>query len=144
MKKILKLIAIGLILAGLSTFSLSSDLKDGIYRAEYKKFDKYGWRQFLDLEIKNGTIASANFDYINRDGNLKSQDLSYNKRMKDKSGTSPKEFTPLFEKELLDKQSIEKLDGVAGATHSFQDFRALAEIILKNAKQGKTEKIILD
>ena len=144
MKKILKLIAVGLILAGLSTFSLSSNLKDGVYRAEYKNFDKYGWRQFLDLEVKNGVIISVDFDYVNRDGNLKSQDASYNKRMKDKSGISPNEFKVMFEKELLEKQAVEKLDGVAGATHSFQNFRALAEVILKNSKQGITKKIVLE
>ena len=127
-----------------STLAFSADLADGSYRAEYKNFDKYGWKPFLELVIEDGTVVSANSDYVNKKGKLKSKDAAYNARMKKKCKTSPAEYKPLMEKQLLKKQSAENLDGISGATHSFQNFRILAKSIFKNAKIGKTETIVLD
>lgn len=112
-------------------------LKDGKYKAEYDKEDTRGWKAFTEIEVKDGKIVSANYDYVNKDGKLKSKDAEYNKAMKDKSGTSPAEYAPALGKALVDKQDPSKVDKVTGATHSSDAFKEMAKkLIDEKAKKG--------
>ncbi len=112
-------------------------LKDGKYKAEYDKEDTRGWKAFTEIEVKDGKIISANYDYVNKDGKLKSKDAEYNKAMKDKSGTSPAEYSPALGKALVDKQDPSKVDKVTGATHSSDAFKEMAKKLMdEKAKKG--------
>ncbi|WP_052447277.1 FMN-binding protein [Clostridium polynesiense] len=108
-----------------------SDFKDGKYKAEYDKEDTRGWKAFTEIEVKGGKIVSANYDYVNKEGKLKSKDEGYNKAMKEKSKTSPAEYGPALGKALVDKQDPAKVDKVTGATHSWEQFKEQAQKLIE-------------
>lgn len=132
-------------LAGCKSASKKTDdtYKDGKYRASFDKADTHGWNAFTEIEIKDGKIATVDFDYLNKDNKRKSEDAAYTKAMAPKSGTSPDKFCPQLEKALVDKQDIEKVDVVTGATQSTKNFKDLAKLVLENAKKGDYNEIIV-
>lgn len=113
--------------------------QDGVYKAEFDNFDAHGWKGQLELEIKDHNISSVVFDYVNKEGKLKSQDEAYRKSMEPKSGTYPEKFISELQQSLLEKQIISTVDAVAGATSSSNDFKALVEFVLDEmAEKGDT------
>lgn len=149
MKKIVGLALVSVlsvsILAGCGKSSKSEDntYKDGNYRASYDKFDTRGWKAFTQIEIKDGKIATVDFDYLNKDDKRKSEDADYIKEMAAKSGTSPDKFSKELEKALIEKQDSEKVDIVTGATYATNDMKKLAKLILENAKKGDYNEIVV-
>lgn len=115
-----------------------SGLKDGKYKAEASDFDERGWKPFVELDVKEGKITAVTFDYINKDGKLKTEDAAYNKAMEDKTKTGPAKYTKQLEDSLIAKQDVAAVDTVAGATHSVDNFKKLAAKALENAKTGDT------
>ncbi|WP_326511702.1 FMN-binding protein [Clostridium intestinale] len=118
----------------------ATKIKDGTYKAEASAFDDKGYKPFVEVEYKDGKIASAKFDYTNeKDGTLKSANADYNKAMAAKSGTSPDKYTVELAKALVEKQDVEKVDTVTGATHSSENFKTLVKAAVDNATAGKTD-----
>jgi major membrane immunogen (membrane-anchored lipoprotein) len=109
-------------------------LKDGVYKAEQDKFDDYGWKGFVEVEVKEGKIATVKFDYINKDNALKSQDAGYKAAMEPVSKISPEKAFADLQAALVEKQDVAAVTAVAGATMSSNDFLALAKIALEQAK----------
>lgn|SRR3712207_4822157 len=143
MKKYIGVLISSIVIASSMTGCGSSkpvSYKDGKYKAEANKTDNYGWKSYVEIEIKDGKIANVDFDYLNKDNKRKSQDEKYNKSMKEKAGTSPKEFCSKVSKDLVEKQNLDKLDGISGATHSVNEFKTLAKAALNNAEKGNTEE----
>lgn len=118
--------------------------KDGTYKATFDDFDEHDWKAFVEIVVSDGEITDVDFDYVNAEGDLKSEDEEYNEIMKEKSGTSPEEFSPALEKDLIEKQNVKDVDDITGATTSVKNFKKLAEAALKNAKAGNTEEVILE
>ncbi|SHE80403.1 FMN-binding protein [Clostridium fallax] len=120
--------------------SNSSELKNGTYKVEAKDFDDKGWKQFAEIEVKDGKIVKAEYDSVNKKDSklLKSQDKSYEEMMKSKTGTSPSEFSKTLSEELVKTQEVSKVEAVSGATHSSDDFKKLAQQAIDNAKKGDT------
>lgn len=116
---------------------------DGTYKASFDYVDGHGWKPFLEVEVKDKKIVKVNFDYINPDGKLKSQDENYNKAMKAKAGTSPAEYTVKFNEGLVKTQNIDKVETVSGATHSFENFKQLAKALLDKAAKGDKSETVL-
>lgn len=116
-------------------------LKDGNYKAE-TGFDERGWKAVHSITVKDGKVTESKFDYVNKDGALKSEDAEYNKNMKAKSGVSSKEATEKLDAEFLKAQKAE-VEVVTGATHSTDTFKETAAALLKAAAEGKTETITL-
>ncbi len=114
----------------------------GTYTAAYDARDSHGWKPVLEIVIEKGKIVSATFDYVNAAGKLKSQDEGYATMMKSISGTSPAEASAVMVKSFIAAQNAE-IDDVAGATHSTDNFRALARAILEQAKTGNTQPVVL-
>ncbi|CAM3053627.1 FMN-binding protein [Hathewaya histolytica] len=123
----------------------TSQYKDGKYKAEYDKADERKWKAFIEIEIKDGKIASSNFDYVNDKGQFKSKDEGYNKMMKEQGKkTCAEEFSKKFNEGLVSKQDVEKVDGVSGATHSFDDFKTLSSKVLsEKATKGDTSTLLV-
>ncbi|WP_051541932.1 FMN-binding protein [Clostridium lundense] len=117
--------------------------KDGKYKATYDKFDKYGWKGYVEVQVKNSKIDNVDFDYLNKDNKRKSQDKTYNEKMKPVSKTAPNEFCPKLGKDLVNKRDIDKVDNISGATVSTQEFKNLAKAALKNAKKGDQKEVII-
>jgi len=117
---------------------------DGSYSAVYDAFDSHGWKPQMTMEVKNGKITSADFDYVNKSGQLKSEDQAYAERMTSitKKDVTPKEAGEEMAKQLK-KAQVGPVDGISGATSSADDFNALAAALIKNAKAGKTAEVVL-
>jgi major membrane immunogen (membrane-anchored lipoprotein) len=119
--------------------------EDGAYKVEADKFDDKGWKPFVELEIKDHKISNINFDYINKDGKLKTEDAAYKTKMEAVAKTYPEKYTAELEKQLVEKQSISKVDVVTGATHSVENFKLLVEYTLDDlAEIGKTGTTTMD
>ena len=74
---------------------------------------------------------------------MKREDKDYNEKMTGVSGIGPAEYEPQLEKALIEKQSSD-IDVITGATSSSNQFKKLAEKVLKNAEEGKTEATLVD
>lgn len=145
MKRTLSLILVSLMLAtALVGCGDGGGYKDGTYKATYDDFDEHGWKAYVDISITDGEISDVDFDYVNEEGDLKSKDEEYNTLMKEKSGSSPEEFSPALEQQLIEKQNVKEIDNITGATHSVENFKKLADAALKNAKSGNTEEVLVE
>lgn len=145
-KRILGLVAATMlsvaVLAGCG--SKEEAMKDGKYEVEVAAADDHGYKPTLSLEVKDGKIASVNYDEISTEGVSKRTDAEYNKKMKDFGKvTNPEEAFPALEKAVVEKQSAE-VDAFTGATASSENFKKLAAKAIENAKAGKTEKTIME
>lgn len=110
-----------------------SGLKDGTYKASSEKDDK-GYVASIEIEVKDGKIATVKYDEKSEDGTSKLDNEEYNTNMKAKSGTNPIEAYPALEEALVEKQDVASVDAVTGATHTSETFKTLAEKALADAK----------
>ncbi|MHB1391539.1 MAG: FMN-binding protein [Clostridia bacterium] len=112
----------------------ATGLKDGSYKAAQDKYDDYGWMGQIAIEVKDGKIISVDFDYVNKDNKLKSEDQGYIKAMEDKTKVNLANAMVELEKALVGSQDAAAVNAVSGATASSNDFKTLAENALKSAK----------
>lgn len=108
-------------------------LKNGTYKAESEK-DAKGYVASIEIEVKDGKIATAKYAETSEDGVNKADNEEYSTKMKDKSGITPKEAYATLEAALVEKQDVAAVDTVTGATSSAEKFKTLAEEALKSAK----------
>lgn len=97
-------------------------------------FDERGWKQVLEVTFDGDKIVDAKFDYINKDGQLKSEDEEYNKNMKEKSGVSAAEAVVQLAEDLVAKQDPDAVDVVTGATGTSEGFKELAKQAVEQNK----------
>lgn len=111
----------------------TTGLKDGQYSAKGEKDDK-GNTASIEIEVKDGKIATVKYDEVSEAGVSKLDNEAYNTKMKEASGTNPIEAFPALEKALVEKQDVAAVDTVTGATHTTENFKTLAEKALSDAK----------
>ncbi|MEG2596844.1 MAG: FMN-binding protein [Oscillospiraceae bacterium] len=149
MKKIVAMIGSVLAVMGLMTscsLGGSATYKDGTYRAEAKEFDDHGWKDYVNVTVKDGKIAAVEYDAMSQeDGRKKTEDEAY-KEAYIGAGyeTYPADYTEKLEKGLIEKQEGSKVDTVAGATSSSHSFKKLIKELEKSMKSGKTETLSVD
>lgn len=119
-------------------------MKDGTYRLEEENLDENGWKVFLEITVEDGKITSVDYDYLNEDGDLKSEDEEYQKIMTEKVGIGPKEFTEELRNNLVSTQDALSVDVVSGATSSSETFKNYAQQLIQAAQEGSTETIKID
>ncbi|MGX7125396.1 extracellular electron transfer flavoprotein PplA [Enterococcus viikkiensis] len=119
------------------------DLKDGSYKLEEKNYD-HGYRVVFDMTVKDGKITKSNYDYLNEDGKSKQKDAEYEKSMKEKTKTGPKEYIPALNKSLEDTQNPDAVEAVTGATHSSENFKNYSQQLVQAAQAGDTKTIEID
>ncbi|MHC5252827.1 extracellular electron transfer flavoprotein PplA [Listeria kieliensis] len=115
-------------------------MQDGTYKLEEQNYSN-GYRTVFSMTVKDGKISKSDYNYVNKDGQKKSDDADYEKAMKDKEGTGPKEYIPALNKSLVDKQEAGEVDTVSGATHSSEQFKIYAEQLINAAQNGNTATI---
>ncbi|HUX20349.1 MAG TPA: FMN-binding protein [Spirochaetia bacterium] len=135
-------IAIALLLAGCAGKESAGQYKNGTYKATYNAFDGHGWKPQMDVTVAGGKVSTVTFDYVNKQGQLKTQDQNYAAQMKKVSGTTPAESAATLQKELVAKQAS-GVDAVTGATEASAEFNALSDAILAKAKSGDTSATVL-
>lgn len=138
------MIALFIVAAALLLFVGCGQEEAVTYRAEYSALDSHGWKPYVEVAVtEGGKITEVDFDYVNKAGARKSEDDGYNQRMLQITGTTnPEQFTVALEKALVEKQSA-PVDVIAGATHSTENFNALAQAALAKAKAGDTTTAVL-
>ncbi|MEG2429333.1 MAG: FMN-binding protein [Oscillospiraceae bacterium] len=126
--------------------SNAKSLKNGTYKAEFEKPDEHGWTEYVEITVENEKFTKVVFDSINdgakepeKKGMKKSEDEDYKKAMQGAgSKTWPSDFYPKLATKLIDTQDIDKVDVVAGATTSSNNFKTLVKALTKNIKKGET------
>lgn len=139
---ILSLITI-LLLTALSGCDSFHTLKDGYYTAEMSDFS-HGWKEYLRIQVKSGTIVSAEFNAKNESGFIKAWDNTYMENMIGIQGTYPNRYTREYVQQLIENQGDIQVDIVTGATSSGSNFEKLVEAVLQQARDGNSETAIVE
>lgn len=118
-------------------------LMDGDYSAEvseaYVASSGHGWKEYLKITVKDQQIASLEYDAL-KDGKKKSEVTAEEYPMT----PPPSEWTPQINDALRAASVPEAMDTVTGATMSSNVARQLYTAVLRAAREGKTETVIVD
>ena len=147
MKKFVKILAVVICVFALTACSEASftNLQDGTYRAEYKNFDVYGWKDYIEVTVVDGEISELVFDAVNMDNDrLKSEDESYKSQMEPIVGTYPAKYSKDLINQFMESNTISAVDVVAGATQATGSFKTLLTNIAPSLADGNTETVLVD
>ena len=100
-------------------------------RAEKPEED---YAEYLILTATEDTLTVVEFDGKNKAGELKSADQALSEEMRTAKLYGPNVFLPAIVKNFEEAGSLEKMDGVTGATKSLENFKTLYATAEKNAK----------
>jgi len=142
MKKKILILSMFVILAMTSLAGCGSGLKDGYFTAEMSDFS-HGWKEYLRIQVKHGTVVSAEFNAKNESGFIKAWDNAYMKNMGSDKGTYPNRYTREYVQQLLDEQENIKVDIVSGASNSGTNFEKLVQAVLEKAGKGDPKTAIV-
>ncbi len=121
-----------------------AELQDGTYTLEEKEISDKGWKATFSITVKDGKITESNYNYVNANGKLKTDDEEYQKAMSEKTGVGPQDYIPALNEDLVAKQDAGQVEVVTGATHSAEAFINYAQQLIQAAQAGNTETIIID
>lgn len=129
--------------------SNAKSMKNGTYKAEFEKPDDHGWTEYVEITVENEKFKKVTFDGFNdgakepeKKGKKKSEDADYKAAMQGaNSKTWPSDFYSKLSTKLVDTQNIDKVDAVASATTSSNNFKTLVKALTKNIKNGVTETL---
>ena len=118
-------------------------LQDGYYTAQMSQFS-HGWREYITILVKGGSIVSVEYNAENASGFIKSWDNTYMQNMLHTNGTYPNEYTRYYANQLLEGQGEDGIDVIAGATSSHGTFQLLAQAVLEQARKGDSSIVFVD
>lgn len=119
-----------------------NDLKDGYYTAQMAEFE-HGWKEYLCIQVKHGRIVSAEFNGKNESGFIKAWDNNYMKAMMASQDTYPNKYTREYVRQLIEEQQNIEVDAVSGASSSGGNFEKLVDAVLKQAKTGDSNVVVV-
>ncbi len=142
---------IGLFLSFILCFSISgcgnnkgeTGLVDGYYTATMSDYS-FGWKEYVTICVMNHKIVSVEYNARNKAGFIKSWDSAYMRNMNSVTGTYPNRYTRDYAAQFLEKQGMEEIDMLAGASSSGGNFQKLTAALLKSAQAGDTEIQIVE
>ncbi|MCI9596574.1 MAG: FMN-binding protein [Firmicutes bacterium] len=146
MKRILSVALILLLLMMPLTLTACGDegeLQDGYYTAEASEFH-FGWKEYITIMVKDGSIVSVEYNAENPSGFIKSWDNAYMQTMLHTNGTYPNEYTRYYAGQLLENQKADGIDALTGASSSYDSFQKLAAAVLDQAKKGDSSTKLVD
>ena len=94
-----------------------TELQDGYYTAQVSEFS-HGWKEFVTILVKGGSIISVEYNAENASGFIKSWDNAYMRNMLHSNGTYPNEYTRYYAGQLLEGQGKGEIDVITGASSS--------------------------
>ena len=118
-------------------------LQDGYYTAQVSEFS-HGWKEYITILVKGGSIVSVEYNAENASGFIKSWDNTYMQTMLHTNGTYPNEYTRYYAGQLLEGQGQGKIDAITGATSSHGTFQQLAQAVLEQARKGDSSIVIVE
>jgi len=119
-------------------------LQDGYYTAEEAGYDSAGWKDYLTICISGGQIIVVEYNSYNPAGFLKSWDMDYMREMNTTDGTYPNTYSRYYCRQLLERQDVEGIDALSGATRSYLSFIELSKAVLQNAREGNRSTTLVD
>ena len=144
MKRILAILVALLLMAPLMTACGNQEgLQDGYYPAQASEFS-HGWKEYITILVKGGSIVSVEYNAENASGFIKSWDNTYMQNMLHSNGTYPNEYTRYYANQLLEGQGEGGIDAITGATSSYGSFQILAQAVLEQARVGDSSIVFVD
>ncbi|GFI50461.1 FMN-binding protein [Lachnospiraceae bacterium 62-26] len=144
MRRILRLTLLLLILLlSLTACNDKTELQDGYYTAQAAEYN-FGWKEYITIMVKDGSIVSVEYNAENASGFIKSWDNAYMQTMLHSNGTYPNEYTRYYAGQLLEDQNGEHIDALSGATSSYGSFQKLADAVLDQARKGDSSIVFVD
>lgn len=119
-------------------------LQDGTYAVEELNFGGTGWKEGLEIVVKDGEITDATWSSVNEEGLNKLEDDNYQETMTKTDGTGPQDFIPELEDALVDAQDPADVEVVTGATGTSEKFVEYAKQVVEAAEKGNTDTIEVD
>lgn len=118
-------------------------LQDGYYTAQAAEYS-HGWREYITIMVKDGSIVSVEYNAENASGFIKSWDTAYMQMMLDGTGTYPNQYTRYYAGQLLEKQREGEIDALTGATSSYGSFQKLMAAVMEQAEKGDSSIVFVD
>ncbi len=118
-------------------------LQDGYYTAQMSEFS-HGWKEYITILVKGGSIVSVEYNAENASGFIKSWDNAYMQTMLHTNGTYPNEYTRYYASQLLEGQGEQSIDAISGASSSHETFQLLAQAVLEQARKGDSSLVFVD
>ena len=118
-------------------------LQDGYYTAQAEEFS-HGWREYITIMVKDGSIVSVEYNAENASGFIKSWDSNYMQTMLNAQGTYPNEYTRYYASQLQEGQGEGAIDALTGATSSYNSFQKLSAAVVEQARQGDSSIAIVN
>ena len=143
MKRILSLVLALLLAASLTACGDKTALQDGYYTAQAAEFS-HGWKEYITIMVKGGSIVSVEYNAENASGFIKSWDNAYMQNMLHSNGTYPNEYTRYYAGQLLKGQGEGTIDALAGASSSHSSFQKLAAAVVEQARKGDSSIVFVD
>ena len=144
MKRIFVILVSLLLTASLLTAcGNQTGLQDGYYTAQVSEFS-HGWKEYITILVKGGSIVSVEYNAENASGFIKSWDNAYMQTMRQSSGSYPNEYTRYYANQLLEGQGESGIDALAGATSSHGTFQVLAQAVVEQARKGDSSIVLVD
>lgn len=116
---------------------------DGEYSAEFMDFDNRGYKDFIHVTVKDGEVTDIEYNAVNKEGALKTEDSAYSDDMLTVQGTYPAKYSADLVNQYLKTQSIAEVDALAGATYSSESFIALFTSLEPNMASGETKLVLV-
>lgn len=135
MKRMLSFVLVLMLAASLTACGGDAALQDGYYTARAAEFS-HGWKEYITILVKGGSIISVEYNAENASGFIKSWDNAYMQNMLHSNGTYPNEYTRYYANQLLAGQGNGTIDAISGASSSWASFQKLAEAVLEQARAG--------
>ena len=118
-------------------------LQDGYYTAQAEEFS-HGWKEYITILVKGGSIVSVEYNAENASGFIKSWDNTYMQTMLHANGTYPNEYTRYYANQLLEGQGEGGIDAITGASSSHASFQILAQAVLEQARKGDSSIVFVN
>ncbi|MFY9604839.1 MAG: FMN-binding protein [bacterium] len=96
-------------------------IEDGTYTGETEP-DDHGWRGEVEIVVDGGKIKEVRYEEYDEDDNPKSASEDYNALWEREAGISAEEAFSQYEEALIEKQDIEEVDVITGATKTHEKF----------------------
>ncbi len=143
MKRILCFAMLLLLVVPITACGKTTELQDGYYTAQAADYH-HGWKEYITIMVKGGSIVSVEYNAENSSGFIKSWDNAYMQTMLHSSGTYPNQYTRYYASQLLESGRSDSIDVLSGASSSHSSFQKLAEAVLEQAREGDSSIVYVD
>ena len=143
MKRILSGALILVLMITLTACGDKNELHDGYYTAQAAEFN-FGWKEYITIMVKGGSIVSVEYNAENASGFIKSWDNAYMQTMLHSNGTYPNEYTRYYASQLLEGQGEGEIDALTGASSSYSSFQKLSEAVVEQARRNDSSIALVD